>query len=233
MRRSLVSLSLIGLILLTSCGEAPLPNDDSAAIQPTSRSSTNAAPTSAAPTSSAGDAPTSAAGVEPTRTTVIEIEGEGTVVVRQPRGCPSNTGSPTDLGSEPATWLAFGDYLRWTDSEGCLVRVDVISHIHGASHCEYQMAEYITIGPRLGESIAEDGVLLVNANRFIWDPKGVIQGGPYGQTVDGLPPDAFDTGYRQDGDELWLSAGEPVSLYRVGHSEVQEWHPSPTLGICM
>ncbi len=171
--------------------------------------------------------------MKPTRTTVIEIEGEGSVVVRQPRGCPSEEGSPTDLDSEPATWLAFGDYLRWTDTEGCLVRVDVISHIRGANHCEYQAAEYITIGPRLGESIAVDGVLRVDAHRFIWDPQGVIQGGPYGRGIDGLPPDAFDTGYRQDGDELWLTPGQPIGMYRVGRGDVQEWHPSSTLGICM
>ncbi|MCP3987568.1 MAG: hypothetical protein GY926_21165 [bacterium] len=185
------------------------------------------------PTSSPGWLPTSSTGVGPTRTTVIEIEGEGTVVVRQPRGCPSEEGSPTDLDSEPATWLAYGNYLRWTDAEGCLVRVDVISHIRGADHCEYQTAEYLTIGPRLGESITEDDVLRVDANRFIWDPHGVIQGGPYGQIIEGLPPDGFDTGYRQNGDELWLTTGQPVGLYRVGLGMVQEWHPSLTLGICM
>lgn len=234
MRRSFVSLFLASLFVLTSCGEDAQPGVDSLVSQPRSASVTTAAPTTTdAPTSSSGQPPASSAGGEPTRTTVIEIEGEGTVVVRQPRGCPSEDGSPTDLDSEPATWLAFGDYLRWTDTEGCLVRVDVISHIRGASHCEYQTAEYLTIGPRLGESIAEDGVLRVDVNRFIWDPKGVIQGGPYGQTIDGLPPNAFDTGYRQDGDELWLTTDQPMVLYRVGHNVVQEWHPSLTLGICM
>lgn len=104
----------------------------------------------------------------------------------KPIGCESQPGSPTDLASEPAGWLAFGRYLRWTDRDGCLVRVDVISHIRGVEHCEFQSAEFITIGSQIGDSIS-DGQgrsLNTNNNRYVWDPEGVLDRGPYDTTVD-------------------------------------------------
>lgn len=86
-------------------------------------------------------------------TTILEIEDEGTIIVERPTGCESEPGSPTDLASEPAGWLAFGRYLRLTDLDGCPIRIDVISHIRGFEHCGSQSAEFITIGRELGESI--------------------------------------------------------------------------------
>lgn len=184
------------------------------------------------------DAGTTDGGTGTGDTVAIELDldeadtGTGSTVVRRVSGCPSEPGSPTDLDAEPATWLAFGTYLRWTDGEGCSVRIDVISHIQGATHCDYQAAEYLTIGRPLGASI--DGAEPGQIARFVWDPTGVLPGGPWGETlpVDELPPGAVDTGYRRDLAELWLD-GEAGALYRVVGDRAQAWHPDDTgLGLC-
>lgn len=108
----------------------------------------------------------------PTTSLTLEFEEEGPYVVTRPIGCDAAPGSPTDLDAEPASWLVFGSFMRWEDASGCLVRIDVISHIRGAEHCDLQQAEFITIGPSLGEPFSSS----VNSLRFVWNGGGVISG---------------------------------------------------------
>jgi hypothetical protein len=160
-------------------------------------------------------------------------DGSGRQVeVERPVGCPSDPGSPTDLASEPVTWLAFGSYLRWVDGQGCSVRIDVISHIRGDAACGYQGAELLTVGRPIGTSI--DGAAPDGISRFVWDPTGVLPGGPWGEglAIVALPPGEAETVYRRDGAELWLDE-EAVALSRIIGHRVQVWHPDTAgLGIC-
>ena len=131
---------------------------------------------------------------------LITIACDGSVGASEPgnpRECDAQPGSPIDLAAEPQDWLQFGTYLRWTDGDGCLVRIDVISHHHGAAHCGWQSMESITIGRPLGSSIAAGAS---TANRYVWDPQGVPPDGPFGSelTLSDLPDTALDTGYRRE-----------------------------------
>lgn len=146
--------------------------------------------------------------------------------------CEAEPGSPIDLTSEPKGWLQYGTYLRWTDSDDCLVRIDVISHHHGAAHCGWQRMQWITIGRPFGSSIAA-GSSTDTANRYVWDPFGVLPDGPIGSelSLSDLPDTAFDTGYRRGESELWIDETDESVLYRIHGSTVELWQRSSS-GLC-
>ena len=180
---------------------------------------------------------------------VVEIEGDEPQTVSRPAGCDAAPGSPADLAAEQPLWLLFNPgHLRWRDAAGCPVRIDVISHIHGSSHCGWETAEYLTVADPLGQSIfGADQVLKATNLRFVWDPGGVL-GGAVTPTVPvaELPSTAADTGYRADpadpdataaraGEapvQLWLTADQPPALYLVDGDEAQVWRAEPMLGMC-
>lgn len=146
--------------------------------------------------------------------------------------CDAEPGSPIDLTSEPKDWLQYGTYLRWTDSDDCLVRIDVISHHYGGAHCGWQKMEWITIGRPFGASIAA-GLSAELTNRYVWDPHGVLPDGPIGSKLDlaDIPDSAFDTGYRRNASELWLDETDESVLYRISGDRVEAWQRSSS-GLC-
>jgi hypothetical protein len=146
------------------------------------------------------------------------------------RECDAQPGSPIDLASEPRDWLQYDVYLRWTDSDGCLVRIDVISHHQGAAHCGWQSMESITVGRPFGSSIAAGAS---TANRYVWDPRGVLPDGPIGLELNlpDMPVTAFYTGYQRDGTELWLDEIDESVLYRVTGDTVEAFELSSS-GLC-
>ena len=145
--------------------------------------------------------------------------------------CDSDPGSATDLSAEPKDWLDYGLYLRWTDSAGCLVRIDVISHHRGAEHCGWEAMQFITIGEPLGASIAEED--LGELGRYLWDPDGVLPDGPFGTEIERahLPASAYDTGYRRGDDELWLDESDNSVIFVINEGTGQAWEKS-TSGLC-
>lgn len=178
--------------------------------------------------------PESASGFSVTQTTeiTVDFEEEGTFTVTRPVGCDAQSGTPIDLNSEPARWLAFGDYLRWFDGDGCPVRVDVISYILGAEHCGWRQAEFITIGKPLGapvESLSSD-----RANRYVWNAGGVIDGMAPGESMTrpDLPTSAFPTGYSRGARQLWLDDADESVLYVLQDDTVQVWARDFEAGIC-
>lgn len=172
------------------------------------------------------------ASVTETTTIVFDADDE-TLTVSRPVGCDAEPGSPTDLDSEPAQWLAFGDYKRWFDAEGCPVRIDVISNINGAEHCDLEDAEFITIGRPLGRSIIS--LPPETMNRYVWNADGVIEGMPPGETIEisELPASAIDTGYVQGDRQLWIDGESESVIYVVedgGRALV--FVMDPEAGIC-
>lgn len=166
---------------------------------------------------------------------LIALACSGSIGAQSPSGgheCDAEPGSPIDLSSEPKDWLQYGSYLRWTDSDGCMVRIDVISHHYGAAHCGWEKMESITIGRPLGSSIAA-GSSTETMNRYVWDPQGVLPEGPIGSELNlpDIPDTAFDTGYRRDGSELWLDETDESVLYRISGSTVEAWQRSSS-GLC-
>lgn len=154
----------------------------------------------------------------------------GTETPGSTRECDAEPGSAIDLASEPSDWLQHGTYLRWTDGDGCLVRIDVISHHHGAAHCGWQSMEAITIGRPFGSSIASGASA---GNRYLWDPQAVLPDGPFGVELSlaDMPDTALDTGYRRDGAELWRDEGNESVLYRVTGNSVEVFELSSS-GLC-
>ena len=146
--------------------------------------------------------------------------------------CDSSGGSATDLWSEPPLWSQSSLYLRWTDAAGCAVRVDVISHIHLAEHCDWQEAQAITIGRPLGASIA-GGFNEETTDRFIWDPGNAVGTGLGRETMSraDLAPSAIDTGFRRNTAEMWLDSNEPSAIFVVKGDVVEIWERS-SAGIC-
>jgi hypothetical protein len=140
----------------------------------------------------------------------------------RPQDCPSEPGSPTDLDAEPAEWLLYGQYTRWSDTAGCPVRIDVISQVDGPEHCDWQGADFLTVGRPIGTSFEDDR----RANTYVWDPDdrlADVDDVDRGQHIDirDLPSTAVDTGYRLDGVELWLDDQNRDVAYRVDGSNVE------------
>lgn len=227
---------LLALALLAaSCGSAVDPGQmGNEAGSPGESTQTSTAEPSSPASPSSTASPPSTVGVMPTVTTIVTFEGEPPIVVSRPEGCPAEPGSPIDLAAEPASWLAFGSYLRWTDTAGCPVRIDVISHIHGAEHCEWESASYISVGRPFGASINRGPFSEETVNRYIWDPHQVLPGGPPARSLDldDLPDSVYDTGYRRDGAALWLDPADEATVYVVSGSSAEVWVRNPTLGLC-
>jgi hypothetical protein len=142
-------------------------------------------------------------------------------------GCDSEPGAQTDLDAEPALWLEHGNYMRWEDTNGCPIRIDVIADTRGAEHCGYQEAESLTLGQTTGEPFSSSQ----DSRRFVWNGGGVIKGLDPGEIVprSSLPASAFDTGYRQAGAGLWMSGD---SAFVVTGDTAKVFHFEPTAGLC-
>ncbi len=173
-------------------------------------------------------------GATETVTSTVELEDGGSVDVVCLVGCRAATGGATDLEAEPALWLAHGTYHRWSEATGCPIRIDVISHIHGAEHCDWEETEFITIGDPLGASIGRER-LSESARRFVWNEGGAIPTLAPARSIlrSELPDGAYDTGFRNGEAELWLHEASDSVLYRVEGDEAQVWVLDPTAGLCM
>jgi hypothetical protein len=131
--------------------------------------------------------------------------------------CGQVPNGPDDLTAEPRSWVQDGLHYRWHDRDGCPVRVDVVSHIRGPEHCDWQNVQFITIGEPIGTSIGQRQADPA-ARRFVWDPTGALNGLNgigRGISIDAaeLPDSADDTGYRLDGTELWVDTADSEVAY--------------------
>jgi hypothetical protein len=168
---------------------------------------------------------------QPTSGTV-QVGGPTGGGATQPQGCEAEPDSPIDIASEPAHWLNFGEYFRWFDGNGCPVRIDVISHTAGAEHCQWQAVEFITIGRPLGEAV--DQLSPATANRYIWNPDGVIPGIAEATEISrsDLPDGAIDTGYDQFQVSMWIDPADESVLYLVSEDTAQMWIRDFEAGLC-
>jgi len=133
--------------------------------------------------------------------------------IERPEGCAAEPGSATDLASEPAAWLLYANYHRWSDVGGCEVRVDVISQTTGPEHCGWESATFITIGTSIGAPHSTSGAPAGGARTYIWDPGGAllyIDGIERNLSlpVEELPDSVMDTEFRDGDAELWLEIAD-------------------------
>ncbi len=99
----------------------------------------------------------------------------------------------------------------WTDADGDRVPASIIMSLSGAEHCGWESVTYLVYEDR----------------QYISDPRGVMGVpfvAPYEADAD-VPSDAFDTGHRREGRELWMSDDRAVA-YLVADDGIEAW-PTP------
>ncbi|MBC9715155.1 hypothetical protein H9Y04_21625 [Streptomyces sp. TRM66268-LWL] len=117
------------------------------------------------------------------------------------------------------------DMKVWSDAQGRAVDTRKVHSAMGPEHCDWQSAEFLTLGEGR------------DAPSYYRDPEGALAGidrlhFPYdGDTR--LPSDAVDTGWRQDGRELWLAADKKSAYVRVDGGTVERWSGSSERILCM
>ena len=139
----------------------------------------------------------------------------------QRAGCDS---FETDLTKEPNYKV---DYIhRWTTEEGCDVRLDILMTRQGKNACGGERVADIVMGTPLGQPPDSS-----SARIYIKDPGNVFQDDRTSQGYDpdaNLPAVARDSGYRQDGAELWTVPDEPRYIYLVSDDHVERWPQDET-----
>ena len=165
--------------------------------------------------------------------------------IDRPEGCAAVPGSATDLSAEPVGRLAHGDGPhRWTDTNGCPVRIDVIEQYAGPEHCGWQDATFLTVGDPIGTPFAG-----ASSRRYFWDPKNVVRQGastsssspvapgarPETRTtipVAELPGSAEDTSFRDGNAQLWANGDDPYVVYRVIGDVAERWVSAEPWMVC-
>lgn len=157
----------------------------------------------------------------------IDLKTDHFAPIDLPEGCDSEPGSVTDVTAEPIWWLYQGDRLRWSDTNGCAIRVDIIEHYLGP--CGWEAAEFITTGNPIGTPLSDGQQPLdrTDTRTYIWDPDGVLA--YIDDThrndiipIDDLPDTAIDTGYRRAGAELWADPADDRHIWRVTDDHAQQ-----------
>lgn len=173
--------------------------------------SASSSPESAGPSSSAAVSvsPSSAESVAPSASALAVVE------------CDAPDGSVNDVATEP-DWRGFGEYREWTTADGCLLRIDVLGDRPGPEHCGFESARVIVTGIPVGERYTDSS----DAAEFIRDPDNVFGDPEIAAAFDpdaDLPADAEDTGFRNDGSELWIVPGDGGAIYLVTGESVERW----------
>lgn len=114
------------------------------------------------------------------------------------------------------------DYIhRWTTEEGCEVRLDVLMTRQGEEACGGSQVADILMGTPLGRPPNASA-----ARIYIKDPTNVFGDDETSDAYEAdaeLPDDAGDSGYRQDGTELWITPDDDRFIYLVAEGSVERW----------
>lgn len=128
-------------------------------------------------------------------------------------------GESTNLDAEPRY---SADYLqRWATTDGCAVRLDVLTTVEGEDSCGGKAAGEIVMGVPLGRPTTKSSVV-----GYIRDPEGVFGHRATSAAFDEdaeLPAAAADTGYRQDDAALWMRPGNELFIYLVYEDHIEAW----------
>lgn len=130
--------------------------------------------------------------------------------------CP---GDDLDLASEPPLWRDAG-YGSWYRA-GCLVRVDVITDLHGPAFCGWEDARVLILGDPLGTPITSTDADV----QYVRDPANVYDSGldAMFDAQAELPANAVHTGYSTDIEQLWIVPGDDAFIYLVLSDRTERW----------
>ena len=144
--------------------------------------------------------------------------------------CDGPAGTWTDLTTEPQSFRdGSSPRIDWTDDAGCAVNLEFVFHRFGDDHCEWETAEFVSIGVPLGEPYTGPNATPPGQD---WEPlffhntDGALDHMEPGRTLSELPDDAIDVGLRAiDGRELW-AAPDTSELYVVQDDSVRVFVPA-------
>lgn len=116
---------------------------------------------------------------------------------------------PEDVAEE------FG-YEVWTDVDGRIVPTRQLEVVRGPEHCSWQDMTFLSLG-RWGEQTPT----------FVRDPQPDPElreylAEPYQPHIS-LPRDAVDSGFRHDGDRLWLAPDRSRAYVGTDPDDVEMW----------
>lgn len=111
---------------------------------------------------------------------------------------------------------------EWTNSRGEEVPDSVLVTHHGAEHCGWQSAVFLSVGWPLGTPRPT----VAGTRLYVRDPEGLFPElllAAFDADAE-LPPDARFTGFRRGEAELWLSPSEADrALFVVRGDKVEGW----------
>jgi hypothetical protein len=139
---------------------------------------------------------------------------------RPPTPSCDEAADASDLSGEP-DWHRDGDYRRWSTTDGCPVRIDVIGDSQGPQHCNREAARTLTVGRPLGDRFTNAS----NSTAYLRDPAEAY-GSEAAEGLDldaDLPQGATDTGYRLGNVELWHLPGQPDAIWLKGPDRTERW----------
>lgn len=148
----------------------------------------------------------------------------------EPRECEADEGDVTDVANEPDV-RQWGDYLPWTDRDGCLVRIDVIAERPGPDHCGWEEARVLITGRPFGARYSTLG----DSREYVRDPAGVFGDPSLTAGFDpeaSLPATAVDSGFRRGDIELWHDPADPSAIWMVSPDHTERW-PAGESPLCM
>jgi hypothetical protein len=166
---------------------------------------------------------------------MVTLDGGRTWPATRPVGCESEAGSPTDLRAEPPVYLVGARHERYSDDDGCPVRLDVILHQPGPAHCGWASAEFMTVGQPIGTPVPDGALSAETAARYVWDPQGVVpdfSGSSRTIDPDQVPDAAVALGYHRDEASLHQDPGDPSVLYAIRRNDAEVWVRDLDAGRC-
>jgi hypothetical protein len=160
--------------------------------------------------------------ISPTATPAVSATAD------TPRRCPAQEGSVNDVATEPP-WRQFTESRQWTTADGCLIRIDVLVDRAGPVHCGFEAARVIVTGIPVGNRSTSS----LDSYEYIRDPTDVfgdpVTAAAFDPDAD-LPVSGSDTGFRNEGTQLWVDVLDPSSIYLVSEDSIERWplDPEPT-----
>ncbi len=138
--------------------------------------------------------------------------------------CDGPAGSWTDLSSEPE-WFRddSSNRINWTDEGGCAVNLEFVFHRFGDDHCEWDAAEFISIGVPIGTPYTGENAVPPEQDwepQFFHNTDQAVSHFDAGSVLGELPANAVDTGLRAAGDRAMYSSPDETELYLLKGSDV-------------
>jgi hypothetical protein len=162
--------------------------------------------------------------------TLLALLISGCTQANRPSGSAGGAGCDpfqSDLDKEP-NYSA--NYLhRWETASGCPIRLDILMTRQGPDACGGDKVADILMGTPLGKPSDESPRI------YVKDPTNVFNDDATANAYDSaatLPDTARDSGYRQDGAEMWIVPEDDQFIFLVTGDNAERWPLDPSPAGC-